>query len=130
MLASFLQQVYTYANWDMVKEQERLDSIETAEEGMFFDVGSNKVIKAFYYIQILCYNIGGTLIAFWYVWIMANQARSNSLAGPSFYGRVFSLWREIGGGQGRLQLRQRRLQLRLHVHCLESRRRIYLPINH
>lgn len=48
MFSSFLQQVYTYSHWDVVKEQERLDSMK---EGAFFDVGSNGIIKAFYYIR-------------------------------------------------------------------------------
>ncbi|RPA72683.1 hypothetical protein BJ508DRAFT_314514 [Ascobolus immersus RN42] len=79
MFASFLQQVYTYSNWDSVKEQERLDSIMTAEEGMFFDVGSNKFIKGVYYVQILCYNIGGTLIAFWafFLWASIQPLKGN-----------------------------------------------------
>ena len=86
MSASMAQQIYTIARWDQVKETERQDSILMAGKTKFFDVGSDKLVKALYYIrescqvtpryiyiyiltfnylEILCYNIGGTLIAFW-----------------------------------------------------------------
>lgn len=51
MLASIGQQIYTAANWDALKENERQDSIRQNQGEVFYDVGSDKVVMAFYYIR-------------------------------------------------------------------------------
>lgn len=51
MLASMAQQLYTIARWDEVKKRERQDSILEAGKTNFFDVGSDRVVKAMYYIR-------------------------------------------------------------------------------
>ncbi|KAF8419476.1 hypothetical protein EV426DRAFT_615583 [Tirmania nivea] len=72
MSASMAQQIYTIARWDYYKETQRQDSMLMAGKTKFFDVGSDKVVKAFYYTQILCYNICGTLFALWCFLLWAN----------------------------------------------------------
>jgi len=51
MSASMAQQIYTIARWDYYKETQRQDSILVAGKTRFFDVGSDKVVKAFYYTR-------------------------------------------------------------------------------
>lgn len=53
MSASMAQQIYTIARWDYVKETQRRDSILVAGKAKFFDVGSDKVVQAFYYTREL-----------------------------------------------------------------------------
>ena len=81
--------MYTIAQWDEVKAQERQDSIHMAGRKHSFDIGSNKFVQAFYYIreyfylaelwknpktdwyklgplEMICYHIAAGLCAFWY----------------------------------------------------------------
>ena len=51
MLASVSQQVYTIARWDKLKAQERQDSIDMAGKTQMFEIGSNKMVQAFYYTR-------------------------------------------------------------------------------
>ena len=51
MLASVGQQIYTIVQWDKVKAQENQDSIKMAGKIHAFDIGPNKVVRAFYYTR-------------------------------------------------------------------------------